>query len=56
MVFTTDRFLQVAIESWPEWDAHAYTYIYTHTNIHAYTHIYRHIPIHMCIHICVKQK
>ena len=31
MVFTTEGFLEVAIESWPEWDLNPYICIYIYT-------------------------
>ena len=43
MLFTTERFLEVAIESWSEWDLNPrslYIYIYIH---YIYTTIYIHI-------------
>ena len=36
MVFTTEGFVELAIESWPEWDL----YIYIYTYIHIYIYIY----------------
>ena len=51
MVFTTEGFLEVAIESWPEWDLnprplnsvqiYICIYIYIHIYIHIYIYIYR---------------
>ena len=49
MVFTTEGFFEVAIESWPEWDLNrtckpqtdrtTYIYIYTHTYIYLHRYI-----------------
>ena len=36
MVFTTEGFVELAIESWPEWDLYIYIYIYTYIYIYIY--------------------
>ena len=34
MVFITERFFEVAIESWPEWDLNPHIYIYIYICLH----------------------
>ena len=36
MVFITERFFEVAIESWPEWDLNPHIYIYIYIYIYVY--------------------
>ena len=53
MVFTTEGFLEVAIESWPEWDLNPRPlnsvqniYIYIHIHIYMYVYI-----VYICMYI-----
>ena len=39
MVFTTEGLLEVAIESWPEWDLNPRPYLYIYIYIYKYIYI-----------------
>ena len=49
MVFTTEWFLEKAIEGRPEWDlnTHTHTHTHTHTQTHTETHTDRHVYMYI---------
>ena len=65
MRFTTKEFLELAVESWSEWDLNPRTLNsvpaeFSGHAMHIYTYIYTYICIHICtpytlyiLHICI---
>ena len=59
MVFTTEGFLEVAIESWPEWDLNPrplnsvqiYIYIYRYIDRYIFIYIYMCVYVYMYIYV-----
>ena len=53
VVFTTEGILQVAIESWPEWDLKPRPLIYYIYAIYMYIYIYIYMIYNMFIYIYI---
>ena len=47
IVFTTEGFLEVAIECWPEWNLNP------RPDIHRYIYVYIYIYIYICLYIAI---